>query len=70
MEIRDCCTAGNTMLALKLGAGGLEWGRATHPDAISFGPVSMPEHYWVFVITGYVQCPGGFPASYYYDIAM
>ena len=70
MEIRDCCTADNLMLAIKLGKGGLDWGWAAHPDIISLGPVSMAPYEWVVVITGYIYSPTGFPTAYYYDIWM
>lgn len=70
MEIEDCCITGDTMLALKIGQGGVEVGRATSPDVISLGPVSMPAPSWLIVITGYIDCPGGFDAGYYYDIWM
>jgi len=70
MTIEDCCLMGDTMLAIKIGAGGLEWGVATSPDTINLGPVSMPAQSWALVITGYVRCPGGFPAGYYWYIWM
>jgi len=70
MDIEECCTEGNTILAIKLGVGGLRSQWATSPEVIHLGPVSVPQYRWLVVVTGYVDCPGGFPTVYYYTIRM
>jgi len=68
--IEDCCIMGDTMIALMLGSGispQFDWGAS--PGAIQVGPVPMRPG-WALIVTGYVQCPGGFPAGYYWDILL
>ena len=69
--IEDCCIMGDTMLGILIRPGVspvVKW--ATSPSVVTLGPVSMPGRNWALVIAGYLQCPGGFPAGYYWDIWM
>jgi hypothetical protein len=65
--VEDCCIMGDTMLALALGPGGplFDWG--TSPGALQLGPVAMPQYGFKIVVVGYLDCPGGFPAGWYWD---
>jgi hypothetical protein len=70
MEIEDCCIMGDTMFAIAIGAGGVQRDFGTSPGALTLGPVNVPPGGWKLVLVGYLQCPGGFPAGYYWDIWM
>jgi hypothetical protein len=66
-EVVDGYIEGDTMLAIALGPGGPMWGWATSPNNIVFGPFSMPQYGWKLIIIGYIGCPGGFPAGWFWD---
>ena len=69
MTIEDCCITGDTMAALGfIVGGGIVRGQATSPAVISLGPVASGGGFGV-VITGYTDCPGGFPAGYSWTIS-
>jgi hypothetical protein len=68
--ITDCCVTGDTMVAIKLGTGGVQVERATSPESIALGPVALSPRQFVVVIVGYLSAPGGFPAGYHFDIRL
>jgi hypothetical protein len=72
LEVEDCCIMGDTMVATgDLIMGGpapfLDW--ATSPDIISIN-VSVPDFALGYMVTCYIDAPGGFPAGYYWRADM
>lgn len=70
-SITDCCITGDTMIGLMLGPGlTLQFDYATSPDSVILGPQPLAARGLALIITGYINCPGGFPAGYDYTIRL
>ena len=69
MEVEDCCIMGDTMVGVGKVAKTSVSGTATSPATFNLGPVSVDGRGFGIVLVGYTDCPGGFPAGYYFYIS-
>jgi hypothetical protein len=61
--IEDCCVMGDT---IAMGKNARRYWSATSPDLVIVGGWLNPGDYTFYV--GYIDCPGGFPAGYYWYV--
>jgi hypothetical protein len=60
--IEDCCIMGDTIALAR--SGSMYWS-ATSPDVVYVAGGPVPPGVYRFFV-GYIDCPGGFPAGYYW----